>query len=75
MTHSLRRQKQPLHAAGPIPMIASLRYQCACAAQEVITIQVVMDLKAHEETFVWTMRQLWRDVMREAEQHANQGNP
>ena len=70
MTHALR-QRHPLNAVGANPLIASLRYRCECATNEVLQIQVVIDASATEEQFIWTMRQLWRDVRFEVEQHLN----
>lgn len=71
MTHLLR-QRHPLNAVGHNPLIASLRYRCECANNEVLQIQVVIDMKADEDAFIWTMRQLWRDVQFEVDQHINQ---
>jgi hypothetical protein len=68
MTHRLR-QRHPLNACGSNPLIASLRYRCECAGNEVLQIQVVMDMDTPEERFIWTMRNLWRDVQFEVEQH------
>jgi hypothetical protein len=70
VTHALE-QRHPLSAVGANPLIASLRYRCECAANEVLQIQVVMDTNTTEEQFVWTMRQLWRDLKFEVEQHIN----
>ena len=70
MTHRLR-QRHPLNAIGANPLIASLRYRCQCNENEVLQIQTVMDMDTSEEKFVWTMRQLWRDVQFEVEQHLN----
>ncbi len=70
MTHRLER-RHPLHAVGHNPMIASLRYRCECAQNEVLQIQVVIDMDASEEKFIWTMRQMWRDVKFEVGQHIN----
>lgn len=72
MTHRLR-QKHDLNAVGRRPMIASLRGRCACAANEVLGIQVVIDFDCDEERFLWTMRQMWRDAQHEIEQHLKQG--
>lgn len=68
MTHQLR-QRHPLNAVGHNPLIASLRYRCECTTNEVVQIQAVIDMDTDEERFVWTMRQLWRDVKFEVEQH------
>ncbi len=70
MTHELR-QRHPLNAIGRNPLIASLRYRCECAVNEVVNIQVVIDMDCPEEHFVWTMRRLWRDMQFEVEQHIN----
>ena len=70
MTHALR-QRHPLNAVGHNPLIASLRYRCECAKNEVLQIQAVMDMNVSEEQFIWTMRQMWRDVKFEVEQHLN----
>ncbi len=72
MVHRLAKPEQPLHAAGMAPLTASLRYRCACANNEVLQVSVVFDVYADEERFVWTMRQLWRDVQTEIKQHTNQ---
>ena len=72
MTHALR-ERHPLHAVGHHPLVASLRYRCECATNEVLQIQVVIDKDISEEQFVWTMRQLWRDVQFEVEQHITGG--
>ncbi len=70
MTHLLR-ERHPLNAVGHNPLVASLRYRCECAANEVLQIQVVIDKDCDEDKFVWTMRSLWRDVQFEVEQHIN----
>jgi hypothetical protein len=68
MTHLLR-QRHPLHAVSNNPLIASLRYRCQCTGGEVLQIQVVLDMECDEQKFLWTMKQLWRDVQFEVEQH------
>lgn len=73
MPHRLAQPDRPLHASGQRPLTASLRYRCACANNEVLTIQVVMPSEADEQIFVWTMRQLWRDMQTEIAQHTEQG--
>lgn len=70
MTHGLR-QRHPLNACGVNPLVASLRYRCECAGNEVLQIHAVIDKDTSEEHFIWTMRQLWRDVKFEVEQHLN----
>lgn len=70
MTHRLR-QRHPHNAVGENPMIVSLRYRCECATNEVLQISVAIDMNSSEETFMWTMRQMWRDVKFEVEQHLN----
>ena len=70
MAHRLG-QRHPLNGCGHNPMIASLRYRCECAGNEVLQIMAVMDMNATEDVFVMTMRQLWRDVKFEVEQHLN----
>lgn len=72
MAHALE-QNHPLHAAGRHPLTASLRYRCECGNKEVLTIQVVMDMDMTEDRFVWTMRQLWKDVRFEVAQHIKDG--
>jgi hypothetical protein len=69
MVHRLAKPGQPLHAAGPAPLTATLRYRCECANNEVLTVSVVMSVDVNEEIFVWTMQQLWRDVQTEILQH------
>lgn len=68
MTHLLS-QRHPLHACGHNPMIVSLRYRCECAGNEVLNIQIVLDKDCTEEKFMMTMKQMWRDVKFEVEQH------
>jgi hypothetical protein len=70
MAHRLA-QRHPLNAVGHNPLIASLRYRCECAENEVLTINTVLDRNMPEEAFIWTMRQLWRDLNFEVEQHLN----
>lgn len=70
MTHTLE-QRHPLNGCGSNPLIASLRYRCECVGNEVLTISAVLDMSVDEEAFVWTMRQLWRDVKFEVQQHLN----
>jgi hypothetical protein len=70
MTHGLR-QRHPLNAIGANPLICSLRYRCECAENEVLQIHVAIDMDTEEEKFIWTMRQLWRDVKFEVEHHLN----
>lgn len=68
MTHALRA-RHPLNGVGHNPLIASLRYRCECAKNEVLQIQVVLDMNISEDQFVWTMQQLWRDAKFEVAQH------
>lgn len=68
MTHRLR-ERHPLNAVGHNPLVASLRYRCQCNENEVLQIQAVMNMDVSEEQFIWTMRQLWRDVKFEVDQH------
>ena len=70
MTHRLR-QRHPLNAIGHNPLIASLRYRCQCNENEVLSIAAVIDMDTSEEAFVMTMKQLWRDVKFEVDQHLN----
>lgn len=70
MTHGLR-QRHPHNAVGENPMIVSLRYRCECATNEVLQISVAIDMNSSEEAFMWTMRQMWRDVKFEVDQHIN----
>ena len=74
MTHRLG-QRHPLNAIGHNPMIASLRYRCECAANEVLQISIVLDMNTSEEAFIMTMKQMWRDVKFEVEQHLNRPTP
>jgi hypothetical protein len=70
MTHRLR-QRHSLNAIGANPLICSLRYRCQCNENEVLQISVVLDMNTSEEAFVMTMKQLWRDVKFEVDQHLN----
>lgn len=70
MTHGLAL-RHPLNGCGANPLIVTLRYRCECAGNEVLTISTVLDMNADEEVFLWTMRQLWRDVKLEVRQHLN----
>ncbi len=69
MTHRLSRPNEPLNPMGRTPMVASLRYRCACGNQELLSIQTVFDTTATEDQFVWAMRMLWRDMQTEVRQH------
>ena len=68
MVHLLG-QRHPLNAIGHNPLICSLRYRCECAENEVLQISIVLDKDVSEEVFVMTMKQMWRDVRFEIEQH------
>jgi len=68
VTHGLR-ERHPHSAIGQDPLIVSLRYRCECNVNEVLQISAVIDMNSDEERFLWTMRQLWRDVQFEAQQH------
>ena len=70
MTHRLERRghENPMLA----PLVVNLRYRCECAKNEVLQIAVVLDMDTEEERFIWTMRQLWRDVKTEVAQHLKQ---
>jgi hypothetical protein len=70
MTHRLR-QRHPLSAIGHNPLVVQLRYRCECTTNEVVQIGAVIDVNTDEERFVWTMRQMWRDLKFEVEQHLN----
>lgn len=69
MTHRLSRPGDPLVPFGRTPMVASLRYRCACGNQELLSIQTVFTSEATEEQFVWAMTMLWRDMQTEIRQH------
>jgi len=71
MTHCLRKPAE--ESPWLNPLVASLRYRCQCSTNEVLQIQVVMDMNMPEDQFVWTMRNLWRDVKFEVEQHIKEG--
>jgi len=71
MTHLLR-ERHPQHALVD-PMIATLRYRCTCATKEVLQISVALDAHTTEEQFLWTMRQMWRDVQFKVAQHLKLG--
>lgn len=73
MTHRLQ-QRHHLNGVGHNPMVATLRYRCECAENEVLSIATVLSADMTEEAFVWTMRQMWRDVKYEVEQHLNRPN-
>lgn len=68
MTHGCR-ERHHLNAIGHNPLVVTLRYRCECATNEVLTQSIVLDKDMSEETFVWTMKQLWRDVAFEVKQH------
>jgi hypothetical protein len=70
MTHLLR-QRHPLNAIGENPLIVSLRYRCECNENEVLQISMVLDMDTSEEAFVMTVKQMWRDVKFEVDQHLN----
>jgi hypothetical protein len=69
MVHRLANPNEPRNAVGPAPMVASLRFRCACGNQELLSIQVVFDSEVDEFRFVETMKDLWRDMQTEIEQH------
>jgi hypothetical protein len=68
MTHRLR-ERHPLNAIGENPLIVSLRYRCQCNENEVLQIGMAIDMNVSEEMFVMTVKQMWRDVQFEIEQH------
>lgn len=68
MTHRLR-ERHPLNAIGANPLIISLRYRCQCNENEVLQIGMAIDMNTTEEMFVMTVKQMWRDVQFEVEQH------
>lgn len=68
MTHRLR-ERHPLNAIGANPLIISLRYRCECNENEVLQIGMAIDMYTSEEAFVMTVKQMWRDVKFEVEQH------
>ena len=70
MTHRLQ-QRHPLSAIGHNPDDRDLCGIVANAANEVLSIAVALDMNVSEEQFLWTMRQMWRDVKFEVEQHIN----
>lgn len=63
VTHNLEKR---------YPLVASLKYRCDCANNEVLAISVVLGTETTEEQFVWTMKQLWRDTKLEVEKHLQQ---
>jgi hypothetical protein len=67
MTHCLRERKT--ESPWTNPLVVSLRYRCTCATNEVLQIQTVLDMNMSEEAFIWTMKNLWRDVKFEVKQH------
>jgi len=67
------------------PFMITMRYQCPCANQEVIALNVVFDLDQldvdwdkrkinNEEAFHWTMKRMIRDMLTEIKQHTGQQN-
>lgn len=71
MVHRLEDPARP--GAISNPMTASLRYRCACGNQEVLQISVVFSATTPEDLFVRTMRDLWRDMQTEVQQHLEEG--
>ena len=71
MTHRLEKPTE--HSPIQGPLVATLRYRCSCANNEVLTISVVMPLEMPEEQFMWVMRNQWRDMQTEIKQHTNRG--
>ena len=67
MPHALMKK----HELSPFesPLLMTLRYRCGCANNEVLTIQTVFKLDVSEEQFVWTLKQLYRDLRFEVQQH------
>jgi len=68
MPHALTA-RHPDNAIGHNPLVATLRYRCSCANNEVVTIHAVIDANATEDMFLETMKRLLRDVKFEVEQH------
>ncbi len=69
MVHGLRERHED-NAVGNNPLVVSLRYRCECANNEVLQISTVLNpATMTEQAFIWTMRQLWRDVQFEVKQH------
>ena len=67
MPHEL--MKKPENSPYAAPLLMSLRDRCGCANNEVLTIQSVLPLDIDEEAFIWTVRQLYRDLRFEVRQH------
>lgn len=62
------------------PLIIQMRYRCACANNEVISLSYVLEMETldlvvakNDEKFIWLMRRLLRDMQIEIEQHSNKG--
>jgi len=70
MVHRLAKPGNPHNAAGLAPLTVTLRYRCACANNEVLTVSIVLPMECEEDTFMATMRMLWRDVQTEIKQHS-----
>src|SRR5260370_28718205 len=74
MTHAIRR-RHPLNAVGANPLIVTMRYQCECAANEVLAISLAIDMDSPDEKFIWAIKQMLRDVRFEVQQHLTERRP
>lgn len=73
MVHRLAIPGKEENAASMNPMVASLRYQCACGNQEVLQIGMVFASDTDEDRFLWSMKMMWRDMQTEVAQHLKEG--
>jgi hypothetical protein len=73
MPHALMAQ----HEENPHrhPLLLSARFRCDCAANEVLTVQTVIDLNLPDDVLEWTLRLLVLDVRREVRQHMTRASP
>lgn len=69
MPHKLMHRTDKNFFANPLTV--SLRYRCACATQEVLSIAVVLDVDLGRDEFLYQMAYLYDDMRREIAQHTN----
>ncbi len=51
------------------PALITFRYKCDCVGREVLAESLVIDLDMPEDVFIWTMKRVRENMLREIATH------
>jgi hypothetical protein len=62
-------QSEPFTSDEMPHVLITARFQCPCAAKDVILVNTLLPFEIDERTFVYAMKQWWRELKHEAHAH------